>query len=177
MRDWLNAISAAEPAIKSNVSSPRSAAIRASLMIAVTRSARPLRRRPQEPPSYQSPSAISAGGASVNPIRCLFRSAVLSTRLRSRTDFGVTSTSSSSSIHSSAASRVVARGAHVGELLFTAYVDRQIYLARILADDHPFVNRLAGTDEEYTALLQMEDRVGSGETFAIGNHRSVGARP
>src|SRR5260370_11043969 len=71
---------------------------------------------------------------------------------------------------------IMTRSAHVGELLFTAYVDRQIYLARILADNHPFVNRLAGTDEEYPALLQMEDRVGRRESFAVGDHRTVRAR-
>src|SRR5260370_23914487 len=71
----------------------------------------------------------------------------------------------------------MARGAHVAELLFTAHVDRQVYLACILADDHPLVNRLAGSDEEYTALLQMEDRVRRADALAIGNHRPVGARP
>src|SRR5260370_17105216 len=70
----------------------------------------------------------------------------------------------------------MARGAHVAELLFTAHVDRQVYLACILADDHPLVNRLAGSDEEYTALLQMEDRVWGADALAIGNHRPVGAR-
>ena len=77
-------------------------------------------------------------------------------RLRIRTDLGVSSTSSSSSIHSSAVSSVIMRGgrqpdrlvmaggADIGELFLAAYVDRQIGLARILADDHALVNRLAG---------------------------------
>src|ERR1035437_2150148 len=71
---------------------------------------------------------------------------------------------------------IVARRAHVAEFFFTACVDGQVYLTGILADDHPFVNRLTGSDEEYPALLQMEDRVSRGSALAIGNHRPVGAR-
>src|SRR5208282_5838502 len=71
---------------------------------------------------------------------------------------------------------VVARRTHVAEFFFTAHVDGQVYLTGIFADDHPLVNRLAGSDEEYPALLQMEDRVRRGDALAIGNHRAVGAR-
>src|SRR5208282_3202934 len=162
--------------------SAESAAIRASLMIAVTPALRPALRRPPGSQSDQLLSDISDGGASIYPARCLFLSAVLRTRLRSRTDFGVTSSSSSSSIHSSAASSV---GMRAGDSrIASSWPDARMLLSFFsrhtltgkFADDHPLVNRLAGSDEEYPALLQMEDRVRRGDALAIGNHRAVGAR-
>src|SRR5208282_1111334 len=67
----------------------------------------------------------------------------------------------------------MSRCADVGELLFTAYIDRQIGFARVLADDHPFVHRFTRIDKEAPAFLQMKDRVTRGDALAVGNHRAV----
>ena len=85
--------------------------------------------------------------------------------------FGVTSSSSSSRIHSSACSsdircggtrctRVLGRrGAHVGELLLLHDVDVDVLLARVLADDHALVDPIARLDEHLAAILHVLDGV------------------
>ena len=77
-------------------------------------------------------------------------------RLRMRIDCGVTSTSSSSAMNSTAYSSVScdrrhqahrfvgARRAHVGELLALDRVDDEVVVAAVDADDHAFVQHLAG---------------------------------
>ena len=77
-----------------------------------------------------------------------------------RIDFGVTSTSSSSAMNSTAYSSVssiggVSRiasslpdGADVGELLGLDRVDDQVVVAGVDADDHAVVDLLAGRDEQ-----------------------------
>ena len=94
--------------------------------------------------------------------------------LRRRSDLGVTSTSSSSAMNSRLCSRLRVRkgirriafigggGAHVGQLLFAHGVDVEIVVARVLADDHAFVDLHAGADEEFAALLQAIEGVGGG---------------
>src|SRR5277367_2526728 len=68
---------------------------------------------------------------------------------------------------------VMTGGADIRELLLTADVDWKIRLARVLADDHPFINRFAGADEKSPALLQMENSVRARDAFTIRNHRTV----
>src|SRR2546422_5470310 len=54
---------------------------------------------------------------------------------------------------------VVARGAHVRELLLAADVDVEVDVARVLAHHHALVDRGAGGDEEEGGLLEGEKRV------------------
>ena len=77
-----------------------------------------------------------------------------------------------SSMYSSASSSVSMRGglrrmflsvpdgAHVGQLLRLAGVDRQVVVAAVLADDLPSYTCVAGRDEQRAALLQVVERVG-----------------
>ena len=100
--------------------------------------------------------------------------------LRSRIRLGVTSTSSSSSMYSSAASSestagrleqdvaVAAGGADVGELLLLGRVDRHVAGAAVLADDHPLVDDVAGPDEHLGPFLQAVQP--EGDRLA-GGHR------
>src|SRR3546814_4664742 len=55
---------------------------------------------------------------------------------------------------------VLARRAEVGELLRLNRVDLEVLGLRILADDHPFIKRLAGRNEEDAALFQGAERIG-----------------
>ena len=48
--------------------------------------------------------------------------------------------------------------------------------ARVLADDHAFVDADARVDEDLAALLQVEDRVGGRDAGAVGDQRAVRAR-
>ena len=94
--------------------------------------------------------------------------------MRRRQAFGVTSSSSSSARKSSACSRreddrrrqadgdVLGRGAHVGQLLGAADVDRQVALARVLADDHPLVDLGLRLDEGDAPLLGVGQAVAQG---------------
>ena len=68
------------------------------------------------------------------------------------------------------------RSAHVGELLFLDDVHVQIGIARVLADDHAFVDFRAGRHEDLAALLQIEDRVAGGLARAVGDQRPGGTR-
>jgi hypothetical protein len=43
-------------------------------------------------------------------------------------------------------------------MLLLDWVDVQVLLAGIFADDHPLVDRIAGLDEQGPALLQVEQR-------------------
>src|SRR3954451_5289467 len=52
------------------------------------------------------------------------------------------------------------RRAHVGQLLLLRGVHVEVVLARVLADDHPFVEVGPRRDEERAALLQAGDREG-----------------
>ena len=88
-----------------------------------------------------------------------------------RRDLGVTSTSSSSAMNSMDCSSVSclkgtrrsgvvgAGGAHVGELLFADAVDVEVVVARVLADDHAFVDFDAVAEEEDAAFLDAVERV------------------
>src|SRR3546814_2080676 len=55
---------------------------------------------------------------------------------------------------------VLARGAHVGELLGLHRVDLEVVAAAVLADHHALVDRAAGIDEDLAALLEVPQRVG-----------------
>ena len=54
------------------------------------------------------------------------------------------------------------RSAHVGELLGLGDVDRDVVLARVLADHLPLVDLIHRADEEASAILQFVDRIGEG---------------
>ena len=48
---------------------------------------------------------------------------------------------------------IATAGPHVGQLLFTARIDRHVVIACVFANDHPFVNLFAGADKEVAAIL------------------------
>src|SRR5215471_15872971 len=68
------------------------------------------------------------------------------------------------------------RGAHVGKLLFADYVHVQVDVARVLADDRPFVNGRLGFDEDVAALLQVVDGVRGGLARTV-RHQAPRAAP
>src|SRR5207248_10334608 len=61
------------------------------------------------------------------------------------------------------------RGADVRQLLRLRRVHVEVVLARVLADDHPFVELVAGSDEKRAALLQRLDRVRGRLAAAVGD--------
>ena len=107
-----------------------------------------------------------------------------STRLRRRRNFGVTSTSSSSLMNSMACSRLrrrggmrrmpssALRGAHVGLFLLARDVHVHVAVARVLADDHAFVDLGRGIHEHLAAFLKARDGVGRDHARAIGDERA-----
>src|SRR5258706_5053588 len=62
---------------------------------------------------------------------------------------------------------VLARGADVGELLGLDRVRHQVVVARVDADDHALVHRVARADEHAAALLQLPKRVGDGDAVVL----------
>ena len=68
-----------------------------------------------------------------------------------------------------------AGGAHVGHVLFADDVDVEVLVARMLADDHALVDLDAGADKQDAALLQAVERVGGGESLAVGDQSAGGA--
>ena len=103
--------------------------------------------------------------------------------------FGVTSTHSSSRMNSSACSSesgrggirrtslVRSRGAHVRQLLLLRRVHVEVVGARVLADDHPLVELVAGRDEERAALLEVEDRERGRRPAPVGDEAAGRPRP
>src|SRR5438034_4280070 len=67
----------------------------------------------------------------------------------------------------------VALGAHVGQLFRFAGIDRDVVVARILPDDHSFVNPVARLDHEPAALLNHVERIGHGFAVSHAAHRPV----
>src|SRR6476660_1570716 len=67
-----------------------------------------------------------------------------------------------------------ALAAHVGEVLFLAWIDWQIFRSRVFAHDHSFVNVLLRTNEKPAALLNIVERVSSADP---GFHRHHHAAP
>src|SRR5262245_7734220 len=65
--------------------------------------------------------------------------------------------------------------AHVAEFLLAARVYIQVFITRVLADDHPFIHRCPSWDEEHAALLQVKERIGNREPFTIRHQSAVGA--
>ena len=51
-------------------------------------------------------------------------------------------------------------------------VDVEVVGARVLADDHPLVDLVAGPDEQRAALLQVEQREGGDRAAAVGDQRA-----
>jgi hypothetical protein len=113
------------------------------------------------------------------------RSTSVRSFLRRRICLGVTSTSSSSSMNSSACSSeslmggirassvVLAGGAEVGQLLAAQRVDREVVVLGMDADDLAFVDLLARLDEQPAALLHRDLRVGRRWAGAIGDQHAV----
>ena len=107
-------------------------------------------------------------------------------RLRSRMLVGVTSTSSSSLMNSIACSRPSLRGgirriassADEARMLVCFFslrdVDVHVRRARVLADQHAFVDLGRRVDEDLAALLQVEDRVRRRHARPVGHQRAVG---
>ena len=104
-----------------------------------------------------------------------------SSTFRSRIDFGVTSTASSSRMNSSACSSESGRGgirrtsssADAARMFVSFFgfdgVHVEVVVARVLADDHPLVELVAGRDEERAALLQRLDREAGRLPAAVGD--------
>src|SRR5208283_682935 len=65
--------------------------------------------------------------------------------------------------------------AHVGELLFLGDIDFHVLLAGVFAHDHAFVNFDDRADEKFAAFLQAPERIGRGNTRAVGDERTRGA--
>ena len=65
--------------------------------------------------------------------------------------------------------------AHVGELLFANGVDVEVVVARVLADEHAFVDFDSVADEEDAAFLYAVKRVGGGDALAVGDEGAGGA--
>ena len=61
------------------------------------------------------------------------------------------------------------------KFLFLGWVHNQVVVARILADDHAFVNRGTRGDEQLAALFQAEHGVGRGAAAAVRHQRAAGA--
>ena len=69
---------------------------------------------------------------------------------------------------------IAARGTDVGELFSTGDIDDEVVIARILADDHPFVDFITGTDKKAAALLNAEASISSDFAKAIGDENAIG---
>src|SRR5579871_355018 len=67
------------------------------------------------------------------------------------------------------------RSAHVRELLFLDDVHVEVFFARVLADNHSFVDFGAGGHEYFPALLQVEYGVSGHLAGPIGHQRTGGA--
>src|SRR5690606_22028821 len=61
----------------------------------------------------------------------------------------------------------------VRELFLAHDVDVEVGGAVVLADDHSLVHRRTRDDEELSAGLEVEQSVGRGGSFAVGDERAV----
>jgi|GEM_PF-5640683 len=68
------------------------------------------------------------------------------------------------------------RGAHVGLLLLADHVDVHVLTAGVLPHDLTLVGLLGGLDEEASAVLQADERVGGHGPGTAGGEGSGGAR-
>ena len=68
---------------------------------------------------------------------------------------------------------IASGGADVGELLAFGDVDDEVVVAAIFADDHPFVDLIAGRDKEDAAVLQVEAGVAVGFAGADGDQNAA----
>ena len=64
--------------------------------------------------------------------------------------------------------------AHVGQFFLADDVDVEIVIAGILADNHAFVDIHPGPDEQFAALLQVQQRISRGRAGAVGDQRARG---
>ncbi len=62
---------------------------------------------------------------------------------------------------------------HVGEFLFLADVDRDVGVFVVLADDHAFVNFVAGLDEHHAAVGELIESEGIGGAVFHGDQHAV----
>src|SRR3954468_21270327 len=68
------------------------------------------------------------------------------------------------------------RRADVGEVLLAYGVDVEVLGARVLPDDHPLVDLLAGPDEQRAALLKVHQRELRGRAGTVGDEGAGRAR-
>ena len=68
---------------------------------------------------------------------------------------------------------VGARGSHVGQMLFFAYVHVQIFVPAVFADDHAAIDLHAGADEHDAAFLGHEDSVAGAGAVFVRDQRAV----
>ena len=61
---------------------------------------------------------------------------------------------------------------HVGHLAFLRRVDVEVLRPGVLADDHPFIDFCARTDEERAALLEIQQCVGGGQAAPVCDQRA-----
>ena len=70
---------------------------------------------------------------------------------------------------------VLARSAHVGQLLLADRVDHQIIVTRVDADDHALVQRIVGLDEHPSPVLQLPERIGHGRPVILRDQHTLAA--
>jgi Ca2+-transporting ATPase len=63
-------------------------------------------------------------------------------------------------------------GANVGQLLFTARIDVEVIVLAVLADDHAFVDRHAGAEEQDAAVFETHQAVFDRVSGTIRNQRA-----
>jgi hypothetical protein len=101
-----------------------------------------------------------------------------------RIDFGVISTSSSSAMNSTAYSSVSWIGGviliasslpetEVRELLAAHRVDHQVVVARMNADDHALVERVARLHEHAAAIVELAERIGHRLAVVLADEDAV----
>ncbi len=69
---------------------------------------------------------------------------------------------------------IAARGTDVGELFSTGDIDDEVVIARVFADDHPFIHFIARADKKTAAILDGEAGISSDFAKAIGDEDAVG---
>ena len=70
---------------------------------------------------------------------------------------------------------IAAGGADVGELLRFGRIDDDVVVARMFADNHPFIDFIARFDKERSPLLQIEEGIAIGFAGAVGDQNAAAA--
>ena len=150
----------------------------------------PAHRAKRNAPRGPRPSAPLQAATTFTARLCAARLRWFSSRifLRRRRFFGVASTYSSGpdvferAFEGQLERRIelnafaVTLRTHVGQLFRFARIDRDIVLASVFADDHAFINRVAGLDHQPAAFLDHVQRVSHGFAAFHADQRTVLAR-